>query len=638
MVAAAQKLARSDPKAALRLIDQAVAAAGPDPGPALAARAAEARGVCHYWRGDFRAARDQLDAACSWYASAADHRGLATCHGYLAYIEVDVGDSAHGLKDALTALELAEKSGDEAAVAEALNFLGSVYRRAGLPAQGLERLRRGLELARAIGDRVLELRCLGNMALACSDLDQKEEAISRFREVLALAASLGEVRDLFKTNAYLASLYSSLGRPGEAKAFFATARTYADRVPEVPELFDLLVNEGKNLTFLGEIEPARRDLDQALEIARRHRMPSGEATVLVELAALVAAHPSHARPGEEARGILAEALAKAEQGNQQTTLLAVHRALAEACKREGRWEEAVGHYERADHLLRERFTAEAERTFSRLRVLYNVEGLQREAELERQRSVLERKLLETQRLESLGVLAGGIAHDFNNLLTVILGHANLLAAGALSPSTARESAQAIENAARSATRLCGQMLDYAGYVRLHPAEVDLAALLRETVDLLSPSFDGRHQLKLGVEEGLPAVEGDRSQLQQVAINLVRNAAESMEPNGGSIEITLSRMRPDAKFLAACIGDPGPAAGEATFLCLAVRDEGAGMTNETKSRAFEPFFTTKFAGRGLGLSSALGIVRAHGGLLHVETGPGKGSTFRALFPLRAEAGR
>jgi two-component system, cell cycle sensor histidine kinase and response regulator CckA len=249
------------------------------------------------------------------------------------------------------------------------------------------------------------------------------------------------------------------------------------------------------------------------------------------------------------------------------------------------------------------------------------------------RLALERKLLEGQKLESLGLLAGGIAHDFNNLLSSILGNASL-ARLSLPASTAPEPhLRAIEAASMQAAELCRQMLAYAGKGRFVIEPTDLTVLTEDLLPLLKISISHQATLKLNLARNLPAVLADATQLRQIVMNLVLNAVDAIgtsdRQNNGEIALTTGVMHADHTMLSACVAGASLARGDYVF--LEVRDNGAGMTREVREKIFDPFFTTKFAGRGLGLAAVLGIVRGHHGALRVESTPGIGSSFRLLLP-------
>jgi PAS domain S-box-containing protein len=253
---------------------------------------------------------------------------------------------------------------------------------------------------------------------------------------------------------------------------------------------------------------------------------------------------------------------------------------------------------------------------------------------EAEKLAVERRLLEAQKLESLGVLAGGIAHDFNNLLTAMLANANLARSELPADTPVATELRHIENAARRAADLCQQMLAYAGKKEIRARLLDVSDLVRSTVALLRVSVHKNTRLDLRLDDELPGVMADSAQLQQILMNLVLNAADAIGEQPGVITITTGQRDVEAGLFQSAIHRPELPAGR--YVVVEVRDDGCGMTPETLARIFEPFYTTKFSGRGLGLASVLGIVQQHRGALFVESEPGRGSTFRLL--LRAEAAR
>jgi two-component system, NtrC family, sensor kinase len=262
-----------------------------------------------------------------------------------------------------------------------------------------------------------------------------------------------------------------------------------------------------------------------------------------------------------------------------------------------------------------------------------LEDLKREtderAKAEEEKKTLQRKLEDTQRLESLGVLAGGIAHDFNNILTGILGSASLAKLEAIPGSQVDDSLNRIEKSACRAAELCEQMLAYAGKGQVSLRSIDLNGLVKDTLELIHASVPKDANLELKLAPKLPGVLGDQARMRQVIMNLVINAAEALAT--APRRVTLStHVRELTERQLSAMSFPGEARA-GTFVCVEVADTGVGMSAETQRRIFEPFFTTKFAGRGLGLCAVLGIIRARGGALDVESAPGKGSTFRSYFP-------
>ena len=246
-----------------------------------------------------------------------------------------------------------------------------------------------------------------------------------------------------------------------------------------------------------------------------------------------------------------------------------------------------------------------------------------------ERRKLDAQLQQTQKLESLGVLAGGIAHDFNNLLTSILGNASMAAAELPPGSPTQTCVEEITEASLRAADLCKQMLAYSGRGRFILQNLDLGQLVEGTARMLQISIGKKAALRFHLEEGLPPVEVDATQIRQVVMNLVINASEAIGDRSGIISVATGRARVDRADPDRNATEAGLPQGDYVF--LEVADDGCGMSAETQARIFEPFFTTKFTGRGLGLAAVLGIVRGHRGSMEVDSEPGRGTTFRLIFP-------
>ncbi len=250
-----------------------------------------------------------------------------------------------------------------------------------------------------------------------------------------------------------------------------------------------------------------------------------------------------------------------------------------------------------------------------------------------ERRRVEEAQLQSQKLESLGVLAGGIAHDFNNLLTAILGNINLAQLCLPRISPAWPYLENLEKSVHRATNLTRQMLAYSGRGRFVVAPMDLNQAVEEMGHLLGVSISKKVALRFQLQPGLPAMMAEASQIQQVIMNLVTNASEAIGEAEGLVAIRSGSQVYTAEDLARDF--PGQALAPGTFLVLEVSDNGQGMDAETQARIFEPFFTTKFTGRGLGLSAIQGIVRGHRGGIRVYSELGKGTTFKLIFPAGAD---
>ena len=257
-------------------------------------------------------------------------------------------------------------------------------------------------------------------------------------------------------------------------------------------------------------------------------------------------------------------------------------------------------------------------------------ALRQRDEAEGARKSLEEQIGHAQKLESLGVLAGGIAHDFNNLLAAMLGFADLALDDLPRQSPVRPHVEQVVKAAQTATELTKQLLAYSGGGRFTVRPVNLSRLTEEMGRLLEAVISKKASLRYRVMPDLPPVEADAGQIQQLVMNLVTNGSDAIGDRDGVITLTTGVMDADRAYLERTYFDDGLPEGR--YVYVEVNDDGCGMDEDTKDRIFDPFFTTKATGRGLGLAAALGIVHGHRGAMKLDTRPGRGSSFRVLFPL------
>ncbi len=253
---------------------------------------------------------------------------------------------------------------------------------------------------------------------------------------------------------------------------------------------------------------------------------------------------------------------------------------------------------------------------------------------EEERRKLELQVMQSQKLESLGILAGGIAHDFNNLLTSILGNADL-ALRELSPANpAGVYLEDIDKVSRRAAELCRQMLAYSGKGRFVVQSLSLNDVVHEMGHLLSVSISKRAVIKYNLFPNLPSVMADATQVRQVVMNLITNASDAVAEGSGVITLSTGVMDCDDEYLRGVV-DSTDAHQTGPYVFLEVSDTGCGIEPENLNRIFDPFFSTKFTGRGLGLAAVMGIVRGHHGALRVYSEMGRGTTFKVLLPAHHE---
>jgi CheY-like chemotaxis protein len=235
-------------------------------------------------------------------------------------------------------------------------------------------------------------------------------------------------------------------------------------------------------------------------------------------------------------------------------------------------------------------------------------------------------------MEAVGRLAGGVAHDFNNLLGVILGYAELLRRGLATGGKDERRVQEIVKAAERGAALTRQLLAFSRKQVLDPRPLDLAAVVTEIEDMLRRLIREDVRLDMRVDKDLWTVRADRTQIEQVVLNLSVNARDAM-PEGGVLSIGLSNCTVDELGAPSHLGmAPG------RWVRLTVSDTGCGMDAATLSHVFEPFFTTKAmgAGTGLGLATVYGVVQQSGGVVDVASAPHQGATFTVYLPAVTEA--
>jgi PAS domain S-box-containing protein len=242
---------------------------------------------------------------------------------------------------------------------------------------------------------------------------------------------------------------------------------------------------------------------------------------------------------------------------------------------------------------------------------------------------LEQQLERRQRFESLGLLAGGIAHDFNNLLTVVGVNATLCEMAARKGTDPVPLLVDIHLACAKAATICQRLLTAAGRAQMTRARIDLSAVVVEVAQLMASSLPPGARLSTEVA-GPANIEGDAGAIQSVLMNLVTNAAESLEGRPGKVTVSVDLLDCSRDDLARLEGEGAAAPGR--FARVLVKDDGTGMNEATRARMFDPFFTTKAAGHGLGLSAVLGTVRAHAGGISVESSPGLGTSVAVFLPL------
>jgi PAS domain S-box-containing protein len=280
------------------------------------------------------------------------------------------------------------------------------------------------------------------------------------------------------------------------------------------------------------------------------------------------------------------------------------------------WAHAGRHYDTVLEPLRDH----ARRVAGVIGLAHDVTELQRATEEQRR---LQEEVFQAQKLESLGLLAAGLAHDFNNLLVGMLTAADLLRRDLAPGSEEHSLAELIKKAGERAAGLTRQMLVYAGKGKPERRPLDLNTAVEEGLALLTAGLPGNVMVIKVLDPHLPPIAADPAQVQQIVTNLVLNAGEALGAKGGRVLLVTGVEAAD-----------GNGASSPSTVYLDVTDDGCGMAADVLRRICDPFFTTKGKGRGFGLSSVQGMVRAHGGALRATSTPGAGTTVRVLLPAAA----
>ena len=273
-----------------------------------------------------------------------------------------------------------------------------------------------------------------------------------------------------------------------------------------------------------------------------------------------------------------------------------------------------------------RFRTEA----GRLHVIAISRDVTERIEAAEERDKLEAQMQQSQRLKSLGVLAGGIAHDFGNLLVGILGNAELLRSQLEPNSTARRYLDDILEASEQASQLTDQLLAYAGESKSRMETVSLGPLVLQMIQLMRASSPATCELREEIAEPACWIQADPTQVRQVVMNLIANAADSLEGHAGIVTVKTGLKPLGASPLEGgyVAGNPEPG----LYGSIEVSDTGCGIEPEDLDKIFDPFFSTKVEGHGLGLAAVLGIVGSHRGALRVESTPSRGTRFQVFLPL------
>ncbi len=242
-----------------------------------------------------------------------------------------------------------------------------------------------------------------------------------------------------------------------------------------------------------------------------------------------------------------------------------------------------------------------------------------------ERKLMEDKLRQAQKTEAISSLAGGIAHEFNNALSGVIGNVELLQMDLPGGGDIEDCIKSIQNSTKRMVNLTKQLLAYARGGKYQVKSMSMNDFLRDTLPLIMHTVDSSVRFETDLPADISKIEADFTQLQMVLSAVLSNASEAIE-GGGHIQISVKNVKVDDDFIKT-----NPELKKGSYVCLAVKDDGKGMEQETVRKIFEPFYSTKFLGRGLGMAAAYGIVRNHGGLVVIDSELGKGTNVSIYLP-------
>ncbi len=261
--------------------------------------------------------------------------------------------------------------------------------------------------------------------------------------------------------------------------------------------------------------------------------------------------------------------------------------------------------------------------------LHSIELEKKQEEIEKDKKKIQAQLLQSQKMEAIGILAGGIAHDFNNLLTAIIGYGYLLNDGIPAEDPKKEMIEEIISAANQAANLTGQLLAFSRKKPVKLEVFDLNSIITDIEGMIDRLIGEDIESSSNLEKVPENIKGDSTQIEQVILNLIVNSRDAM-PKGGKLTLKTKNIKINDKKTRKI-----PSSRTGDFVCLSVMDTGVGIDKKTISKIFEPFFTTKKSGTGLGLSVVHEIVRKHDGWINVDSASDKGTTFRIYLPVSYE---
>ena len=575
--------------------------------------------------GHFEAAYREAEDGKRLFSEIDNTQGVAGCVLVMGIALGHEGRNDEALNLFLVAKALFEKIGDKAGLARAINASGTSHRRLGESARAIEAYVTSMALAESIGDSWGVARALANIGYVYLHERKFEQAIDYAGRAIKLERKHGNLSGEISNccNMILALVWA--GRPQEAVDTMAGYDLGELSRRGLFSFLELCQSLSTAYMAVGRTADAEAMLRMGIERARRDKNHRELGTLLCTLAKLHRTAPVKDRAEREtrltdARLELEEALALG-RSRDLDFVQGTHEEFCALCRDEGRWDEAFGHLEEANRIALKLSAASADERLARLKSEQEAADQRARADTEARQRAIERKLLQSQKTESLGVLAGGMVHHFNNLLTTILGNAEL---AELNAELVAEALSEIRAAGHRAADLCEQLIMYTGSSDQKMAPVGLRELVEGSIKLLHVTLVTDCEFVREIPAEDLSVLGDRSMLQQIILNLVNNAVEA---RAKTVVFKAAVVRSEAPARV-----PTESLEGVDYVELSVTDNGEGMAPEVLARVFEPFFSTRSTGRGLGLPAALGLARTHGGTISVESTPGSGTVVRVYIPL------
>lgn len=558
------------------------------------AAAMQALGFAEWGCGRLDAALGWADEALERFVELEDRKSVARTHLVRSMVFQHQSRTGAALEALTAALANSEACDDRQGQAIALDGIGLLYANHGDYDRALAYRHQCAAIHEEVGDQyrlAIAWNNIGETHLKRGEYTEALTQLKRARDRLESLEPSGY--PIAGTHCALGKAYFALGQRAAALAHWERALGLRRGAGDERGIVESCCALGEFLLEDGQIEPAEALLTEATQSAHRIGLPAEESLACLALARLY-------ERGDEP----AEALRYQRRATElQATLAESHRRRC-LDEMEARYEsEKREHEAEVRHLREVKLAGEIER-----------------------RRLAERSFLQSQRLESLGVLAGGVANDFNNLMHTVLGNLDLCVHRAPADSTTEYVRQARE-AARRAAEIARVMLEYTGRGRHRLLTGCLADAVRNAETLLRGIGPADLELRIDIAPDLPRVRIDEGQVHQVLVNLLRNAIEA---NAREVVLGLyaREIRDDDHAWWEHTGRPLP---PGRTVVLAFRDDGDGIAPAEQGKVFDPFYSTKFVGRGLGLAAVIGIVRGHAAGLRLESEPGAGSTFELAFP-------